>query len=280
MKRLAVTVLVLLLGLGALSYPALGNYLAQKNGSQAIQNYDETIGDLTPQDIDALWAAAEEYNESLTGTPVHDPFLENSGMALPDDYFGVLNVRGVMAYLEIPRIGVHLPIYHGTGEEVLHKGLGHLEGSTLPVGGVPRHSVITGHTGLSQAKLFTDLRELGEGDMFYVHVLGKILAYRVDQIKVIEPQVGEDLGRFEGHDYVTLLTCTPYGVNSHRLLVRGERVELDPVLRESIVPARSSIDTLAIMAAGLTGTVMLTLIIILRVRQRPYVARRAEPEEP
>ena len=270
MKRAAIVIVALVLGVVALGYPAISNYLAERNGSQAVQAYDETVDRLSPDEVDALWAAAEEYNQSLTGQPVHDPFIAGSGMAMAENYRQVLNVGGVMGYVEIPKIGVSLPIYHGTSEAVLRKGAGHLEGSTLPIGGESRHAVLTGHTGLTHAKLFTDLVELAEGDLVYIHVLGKVLAYEVDQLKVIEPQNTEDLKRVDGKDLVTLLTCTPYGVNSHRLLVRGVRVDYDPQARASIEPvAGSAVDLLALRAGAITGGVMLALtLVVVLVRRR------------
>jgi len=284
MKRLVIVVVVLIVGLAALAYPTVSNYLAAKNGSAAIQTYADTVGRLGPAEIEALRAAAEEYNQSLTGQPVHDPFLEGSGMAMADNYTQVLNVAGIMGYLEIPRIGVYLPIYHGTSETVLRKGAGHLEGSTLPIGGPTRHTVITGHTGLSHAKLLTDLAELREGDQFYLHVLGEVLAYQVDQIRVVSPQLTDDLGRIEGKDYATLLTCTPYGINSHRLLVRGERVEYRPEVHDAIKTLPSSIDRMVWTAAAATAAAMLGLIVVVllvrRRREKKYDPRRAASPPP
>jgi len=222
----------------------------------------------------AAWQAAEEYNQSLTGQPVHDPFIPGAGMALQDNYFQLLNADGVMGHLDVPAIGVRLPIYHGTSEAVLAKGIGHLEGSTLPIGGAARHSVLTGHTGLSHAKMLTDLKQLTTGDRFYIHVLGEVLAYEVDQIKVVEPEQTDDLRRFAGEDYVTLLTCTPYGVNSHRLLVRGERVEYQPDVRDETPAARSAVDRTVLRAAVITGAAMLVLIVV--VRQLAGARRRGE----
>jgi len=258
-----------LLGAAVLAFPSASNYFAERNGSQTVQTYADKVLQLGDAEREAAWQAAEEYNQSLTGQPVHDPFLEGSGMAMGTNYEQLLNVDGIMGYIEIPRIGVSLPIYHGSSDSVLQKGAGHLEGSTLPIGGPSRHAVIVGHTGLTTAKLFTDLHELGQGDLFYIRVLDTTLAYEVDQIKVIEPQVTEDLVRFEGKDYVTLLTCTPYGVNSHRLLVRGERVEYRPDVRDAIERLDgSAIDRMVLWAAVGSAAVMGALVVVVIVARK------------
>lgn len=269
MKRAFVIIIILLGGVGVLSYPTLSNYFAQKNGSTTIREYEKEVAAYDSEALDAMWAEAERYNESLAGQPVHDPFIENTGMAMPEDYGRVLDLNGVMGNVEIPKIDVNLPIYHGTNEGVLKKGVGHLEGSTLPVGGISRHSVLTGHSGLTHAKLFTDLTELKKGDLFFVHVLGRTLAYEVDQIKVVEPHVTGDLVRVSGKDYCTLLTCTPYGINTHRLLVRGERVEYVPAIRDAIVPIQeSSVNDMVFHAVVITSAIMLAAIIIALIRTR------------
>jgi len=267
-KRILIIILILLLGIGVLSYPMVSNYLSERNSSKVIQKYEDSVAAYDEDLLDTAWAEAEAYNESLSGQPVHDPFLEGSGMAIPEDYANILNVEGIMGYVKIPKISVDLPIYHGTGEDVLKKGVGHLEGSTLPIGGESRHSVLTGHSGLVHARLFTDLIELKQGDLFFVYVLGKTLAYEVDQIKVVEPQTTEDLGRIEGQDYCTLLTCTPYGVNSHRLLVRGVRVDYAPEMEKAATPITSRLNNKVILAAVITSTVMLVLIVIALVRSK------------
>ena len=269
MKRAIVIIIILFAGTGAIAYPYISDFFARKNGSVTIREYETEVATYDEEALNAMWAEAEEYNESLVGQPVHDPFIENTGMAMPDDYGRILNVGGVMGSVEIPKIGVDLPIYHGTSESVLEKGAGHLEGSTLPVGGISRHSVLTGHSGLTHAKLFTDLTELEQGDLFFVHVLGKTLAYEVGQIKVVEPHVTDDLIRFPGKDYCTLLTCTPYGINTHRLLVRGERVEYVPEMQGAIVPAReSNVNDMIFHAVVITSAIMLLVVIIALVRTK------------
>lgn len=220
-------------GAAVFCYPAISNYLNQKNQTRVVQHYEQTV---TAQD-DALlaeeWAKAEEYNENLAGDPVHDPFVPGSGYALPDNYLDVLNIDGVMGRITIPKIGVDLPIYHGTDAETLEKGVGHIESTSLPIGGEYRHAVLTGHRGLPSAELFTRLDELEPGDQFYLHVLDATLAYQVDQILTVEPQELETLVAEPGQDYVTLVTCTPYGINTHRMLVRGTRVPYVPEAEQS-----------------------------------------------
>lgn len=209
-------------------YPTVSNYIAEKNQASVIQEYQETVQKDDIENVEAEWAKAEEYNENLAGDPVHDPFVPGSGYALPENYLDVLNVNGIMGYIEIPKISVYLPIYHGTSEEVLEKGVGHIESTSLPIGGQYRHAVLTGHRGLPSAELFTNLDKLKEGDYFYIHVLDQTLAYKVDQIKTVQPRDLEDLVAVPGEDYITLVTCTPYAVNTHRLLVRGSRTDYVP----------------------------------------------------
>ncbi|WP_300280132.1 class C sortase [uncultured Subdoligranulum sp.] len=220
-------------GAAVFCYPAISNYLNQKNQSRVVQTYEETVAAQDDALLAEEWAKAEEYNENLAGDPVHDPFVPGSGYALPDNYLDVLNIDGVMGRITIPKIGVDLPVYHGTEAETLEKGVGHMESTSLPIGGEYRHAVLTGHRGLPSAELFTRLDELEPGDQFYLHVLDATLAYQVDQILTVEPQELETLVAEPGQDYVTLVTCTPYGVNTHRLLVRGTRVPYVPEAEQS-----------------------------------------------
>ena len=215
-------------GAAVFLYPVVSNYLAEKNQTRVIQNYQESVSELDEAEIAEQWRLAEEYNENLAGDPVHDPFVPGSGYALPDNYLDVLNVDGVMGYIEIPKIEVDLPIYHGTSEETLEKGVGHMESTTLPIGGADRHCVLTGHRGLPSAELFTNLNLLEIGDYFYIRVLDQTLAYEVERIETVEPDELELLTVEPGKDLVTLITCTPYGVNTHRLLVTGMRTDAAP----------------------------------------------------
>ncbi|MBM6900012.1 class C sortase [Gemmiger formicilis] len=220
-------------GAAVFCYPAISNYLNQKNQSRVVQTYEETVAAQDDALLAEEWAKAEEYNENLAGDPVHDPFVPGSGYALPDNYLDVLNIDGVMGRITIPKIGVDLPIYHGTDAETLEKGVGHIESTSLPIGGEYRHAVLTGHRGLPSAELFTRLDELEPGDQFYLHVLDATLAYQVDQTLTVEPQELETLVAEPGQDYVTLVTCTPYGINTHRMLVRGTRIPYVPEAEQS-----------------------------------------------
>lgn len=216
-------IITFLVGLMILMYPYFSNYLATRKSSIVVDGYDAMTVNLTKEEIHSEWERAVIYNEHLIGDPVRDPFVPGSGRALPDDYLDVLNFDGVMCYVEIPTVNIKLPVYHGVSEKVLEEGVGHIESTALPIGGTGGHAVLTGHTGLPSAKLFTDLDKIKEGDLFYIHVLGRLLVYEVDQISVIEPKDISLLVAYSDKDYITLLTCTPYGVNSHRLLIRGER---------------------------------------------------------
>lgn len=215
-------------GAAVFCYPAVSNYLNRKNQAEVVQTYEQTVAEQDADQLAEEWAKAEEYNENLAGDPVHDPFVPGSGYALPQNYLDVLNVDGVMGRITIPKIDVDLPIYHGTNPETLEKGVGHMESTSLPIGGEYRHAVLTGHRGLPSAELFTRLDELELGDQFYIHVLDTTLAYQVDQILTVDPDQLEQLVALPGEDYVTLVTCTPYGVNTQRLLVRGTRVPYVP----------------------------------------------------
>lgn len=214
-RTIILSVLLLIAGIGVLAYPAVSSYVNQRNGSYAIAEFQSQVGQADQSELTEQLRLAREYNALLA-----------SGDQ-PEGYGDILNIAGgMMGYIEIPPINVYLPIYHGTGEEVLAKGIGHMPSSAFPVGGEGNHAVLTGHTGLPSAELFTHLTELEEGDVFYIHILNAVLCYQVDQIKVVLPNEGQDLAAAAGEDYCTLVTCTPYGINSHRLLVRGTRVEL------------------------------------------------------
>ena len=211
-----------LVGICVLLYPAFSDFWNSKTQSRAITDYESVLDQMEPQDYSALLETAYRYNDALyqTKNPLHNA-------ANVPGYFDALNVtgNGMIGYLKIDCIGVELPIYHTTSDDVLNKGVGHLEGSSLPVGGANTHSVLSAHRGLPSSKLFTDLDHVEKGDTFQIVVLDQVLTYQVDRIKVIEPTDFSDLQIEEGGDYCTLFTCTPYGINTHRLLVRGVRIE-------------------------------------------------------
>lgn len=210
MRKIKIVPIILLLaGAGILFYPVVSNAINQWKGSSAI---DQMRKELTQEDIALQRSLAEEYNAELAD-------------GQPEGYDDILNLsNGMMGYIQIPKIQVNLPIFHGTDKEVLSKGVGHLPTSAFPIGGEGNHAVLTGHTGLPSAKLFTDLTELVAGDTFCISILDETLTYQVDQIKMVLPDEGQDLEAVPGEDYCTLVTCTPYGINSHRLLVRGSRI--------------------------------------------------------
>ena len=221
-KTVILLTLGFLIGVSVLLYPAFSNYWNSKTQSRAIVDYESVLDHLKPEDYSSIFQAAYDYNEALreVGFPLRD-YEKVPG------YYDTLKIEGtsIIGYVKIDKIGVELPVYHGTSDMVLNRGVGHLEGSSLPVGGESTHSVMSAHRGLPSAKLFTDLDRLEMGDTFQITVLDQVLTYQVDQVKVITPREIDDLQIVEGKDYCTLFTCTPYGINTHRLLVRGIRIE-------------------------------------------------------
>lgn len=218
-----VLVLIFIVGLSLLLYPSLSDYWNSFHQSRAIATYAEAVADLDDVDYEKMWQEAEEYNEQLKNKTNRWTMTEEE----EEEYNRILDVggTGIMGYIEIPEIKVSLPIYHGTDEGVLQIAVGHIPGSSLPIGGIGTHSVVSGHRGLPSAKLFTNLDELKEGDIFMIRVLDETLTYEVDQIRIVEPDDLTSLEIDPEQDLCTLVTCTPYGVNTHRLLVRGHRIE-------------------------------------------------------
>ena len=235
MKRKISTVLfglLFLIGFGILVYQTVANQWNTYRQSKLISNYEQVVNEMEPEDFTREWEAARNFNDTMQQNNLYtDVFGESSEDVTGTDYWKVLNIAedGIMGYISIPKINVKISIYHGTADKVLQTGAGHLNGTKLPIGGESTHSVLAAHRGLPSARLFTDADQLEKGDKFYIHVLDEVLAYKVDQIlDMVEKDDHETLeGALqieEGKDYVTLFTCTPYGVNSHRLLVRGTRV--------------------------------------------------------
>ncbi len=214
-------VFVFIIGLSVMLYPPISSYWNSKVQSRAVASYSNAVESLTEEEKDTMLKKADTYNEKLKD--VNRPFLN---YAEAGDYNSILDISGtgIMGYVTIEKLGVELPIYHGTSEGVLQVAAGHLEGSSLPVGGEGTHSVLSAHRGLPSARLFTNLDKMEAGDTFTVTVLDRKLTYQVNQIKIVEPQEINNLTIEDGKDYCTLMTCTPYGINSHRLLVRGERI--------------------------------------------------------
>lgn len=267
-----------LVGICILLYPAFSDYWNSKTQSRAITDYESVLEDLEPEDYTAIFEKAYAYNEELYGTdfPLRD-YKQVSG------YYDTLRVtdNDMIGYLKIDRIGVELPIYHGTSDKVLSKGVGHLEGSSLPVGGENTHCVMSAHRGLPSAKLFTDLDRVEKGDTFQIIILDQVLTYQVDYIKVIEPTDVSDLQIIEGGDYCTLFTCTPYGINTHRLLVRGVRIETieeKPIIYVSNEAFR--IEPLLVTPAVAAPMLFVLLIhLLVKYREPPKNTQQKEKEE-
>lgn len=227
-------VIGLIIAFSVLLYPTVSNYLYEKNGAKVISSYDENAVRLSESEKKATLEAARQYNQELLGNlELLDPFSPIK-KEVDARYQSLLNTNesGMMGYIRIPKIDVELPIYHGTEERILQSGVGHFEGTSLPVGGESSHAVLTGHRGLPSKILFTDLDKLKEGDIFYIKILGDTLAYQVDQILTVLPEDTKALTIVPGKDYVTLVTCTPYAVNTHRLLVRGVRIPYEEAVRQ------------------------------------------------
>lgn len=251
-----------LAGLSLLLYPSVSNYWNSLRQSRLVSEYMQDVSQLTNERKDKLFADAAAYNEELAKSPMHFNLTQQE----IEYYENTLDVSGtgVMGYLEIPKIEVSLPIYHSTDEVVLEFAVGHLPGTSLPVGGPSTHSVLTGHTGLPSAKLLTDLDELEIGDIFYIQIMDETLTYEVDQIRKVLPEKTKELAIVEGEDYCTLVTCTPYGINTHRLLVRGHRIETARSAMMKFSADALQIDPIIVMPF-LAAPILLTLFILLMV---------------
>lgn len=229
--RKLIRAVIILIGIGVLVYPSLSQFLSEQNASRAVSSYDDTVSKTEQARLDALLEEAREYNKMLaSSTKLQKPPVDANGEPIsPDSYQQILNLNGdgMMGYITVPKLNITACIFHGTEESALQIGIGHLKNTSLPVGGETTHAVLSGHRGLPTADLFTDLDQLTEGDVFYIKVLDHTLCYTVDQILTVLPDETEELAIQEGKDYVTLVTCTPYGINSHRLLVRGVRTPYD-----------------------------------------------------
>jgi len=281
-------ILIFLTGFGIMLYPIISNAYVEYKQKNLINEYEEVVKNIDDDTKNKEIEHARDYNKLLIGTAiVTDPFDPEAQKRLEEssDYFNILNLdeKGVMGYIVIPKINVNLPIYHGTSEEVLQKGVGHLQNTSLPVGGESTHAVLSGHTGLSSAKLFTDLDKLEEGNIFYIKTLGETFAYEVDQIKVVEPHETSDLLIESDKDYVTLVTCTPYSINTHRLLVRGTRVPYTEEVEEEIekeekenIGSTWRDEYFKALVVGLGGLAILGLIIFIIVLIAKKKGRKKE----
>jgi sortase A len=267
-----------LVGICILLYPAFSDYWNSKTQSRAITDYESVLENLDENDYNAIFERANAYNKALYET--NYPLMDYKNVP---GYYDTLSItdNDMIGYLKIDRIGVELPIYHGTSDDVLNKGVGHLEGSSLPIGGENTHCVMSAHRGLPSSKLFTDLDRVEKGDTFQIIVLNQVLTYQVDLIKVIEPTDVSDLQIIEGGDYCTLFTCTPYGINTHRLLVRGIRIETireKPVLYVSNEAFR--IEPLLVTPAVAAPMLFVLLIhLLVKYKEPPKDTQQRKKED-
>lgn len=271
-----ILVLMLFVGICGLLYPAVSQYWNTKTQTRAVEDYRQVLESLEPEDYEAYFVEAERYNSELSALSA--PLINYSEV---QGYNSILNIsgNGIMGYVSIPKLGVELPLYHGISAEVLNVACGHLEGTSLPIGGESTHCVLSAHRGLPHAKLFTELDKMELGDTFTITVLDRTVTYQVDQIKIVKPDVANDIQISPGEDLCTLLTCTPYGVNSHRLLVRGTRIEnAAPILH--VTSGAYRIDSL-VATPVVAAPILLILLIVLMVKYRdkgskPLISKEEE----
>ena len=276
--------LVFLAGAGVFLYPTVSDMWNQYRNVRLVSRYDEAVTDLSDNEYEKLWNEATEYNAEHPVNSIADAFGEKDDYVLTQPYDQVLdpNGEGLMGSIEIPKINAKLAIYHGLSKTVLEKGVGHVEGTSLPVGGKSTHAVLAAHRGLPSAKLFTDLDQMKKGDIFILHILGKNLAYKVDQIRTVLPEETGELDIVEGEDHVTLVTCTPYGVNTHRLLVRGIRTKYaeGEIRNDKTISHRLAVtDPRKVLAGGFAVLIVLILLIYLSVRYRDKKRRLRQLSE-
>lgn len=254
-----ILILIFLVGLSLLLYPSVSDYWNSLHQTRVINNYAEEVAKLDDNKYDQLWSDAIAYNRTL----IQKTDRYTMSTAERAEYESLLDVsgNGILGYIEIPKIGCSLPMYHGTDESVLQVAVGHIEGTSLPTGGAGTHCVLSGHRGLPSAKLFTDLDELVVGDDFILRVLDETLTYEVDQILIVEPQEIDALGIIPGKDYCTLVTCTPYGINTHRMLVRGHRVENEEVAKTVRVTA-DALQIEPVLVAPMVAVPMLLVLLV------------------
>lgn len=260
------TTFIILAGIIIVSYPAISQMYYNYVNQQTINDFDSGRKQLTSEEIDKRIQLAQAYNASLQNFAITDPYTEEQLEQGRTEYARMLTVREKIASIHIPDIEINLPIYAGSGEDVLQKGVGHLEGTSLPIGGINSHAVLTAHTGLPNSRLFTDLDKLKVGDKFYITNIKETLAYQIDSITIIEPTDFSSLVIFPDQDYVTLLTCTPYMINSHRLLVRGQRIPYTPEDSELIKTQSTNyqIPVLYLVVASLVVIIVLLAFFIKR----------------
>lgn len=279
-KRTLAFVFIFLIGLSILLYPVVSSTWNQYLANQLISNYDNEIAQIEPEELNSALEAAGTYNGRMLPKDVPDAFSIRDN-AYDKEYEALLNLTGdgVMGYIEIPSVDARSPIYHYTYEDVLQKGVGHLFGSSMPVGGSGTHAVLTAHRGLPNNKLFSDLDKVVVGDKFFIKICGETFAYQVDQIEIVEPDQTQGLALFEGKDYVTLVTCTPYGVNTHRILCRGYRVPYVPGEEEGIrTRAWVNMNILMGLIGALVG-ILVALVLTIKFRRGGFVQKDESEEE-
>ena len=269
-----ILILVLVIGLSLLLYPTFSDWWNSRVQSRAVANYSQLVSVMNQEDYTKTWEEAKAYNQSLLGRR-NEYLLSEEQQAQYQALFN-LDGHGIMGYIEIPSLSQTMPLYHGTEEDVLQVAIGHLEWTSLPTGGAGNHSVFSGHRGLPSAKLFTDLDKLLVGDVFMLHILDETLTYEVDQIRIVEPDVTEDLLPQEGKDLCTLFTCTPYGVNSHRLLVRGHRVDNVEQAQTVRVTADAMIVDQLVVVPFVLLPILLVMLVMLLLTTRKKKNRRNE----
>ena len=256
-------VLMLFVGVCGLLYPSVSQYWNTKTQSRAVANYQDILASIRPEDYSAYFDAANKYTQELAA--LNDPLTDYHKLPQYEDTLDVSG-SGIMGFITIPRIGVEIPIYHTVRSEILNIACGHLEGTSLPVGGESTHSVLSAHRGLPHAKLFTDLDKMELGDTFLITILNETFTYQIDQIKVVRPNESTDIQIVPGEDYCTLLTCTPYGINSHRLLVRGTRIE-NAAPKLYVTSNAYKIDSL-VATPAVAAPILLVLLIVLMIKYR------------
>lgn len=258
-----ILVAIFFVGLSVLLYPTVSDFWNEKRQSKAIVNYDDLIVNLTPEDYTKFFNEADSYNQKIKGMP--SSYMNHSNIA--EEYYNILDVNGdgMMGYITIEKIKVQLPIYHGTSDKVLNSAVGHVEGSSLPVGGESTHAVLSAHRGLPSAKLFTNLDKVEVGDVFTIRILDRTITYQVDQVLIVLPHETEALNIVSGEDYCTLVTCTPYGINTHRMLVRGTRIEnIEEDKQVNVITEAYQIDPLIVtpaVAAPMLGILLVVLLV-------------------
>lgn len=264
-------ILIICLGIGIYLYPIVSNWIADNKYTAEISDYQHTVKEMNAKKMDQERKKAEEYNENLANAMAKEPSVSGTKAVRPEGYGDIRNIDGMMGSLEIPSIDVNLPIFHGTGEETLRRGAAHLEGTALPIGGAGNHTVLSAHNGFPKSKLFTNLDKVKMGDVFYLHILDETLAYQVNQIKVVLPYETENLQPVPDRDYVTLLTCTPYTVNTHRLLVRGTRIsyeEGEDSIKNNNEDRRQGIPYQLILLTSIVTLTVLAIVILIVKRRR------------